>query len=364
MIVTTFNLMQMNEVEPIDDKSVFETVIPPLQRVKDFSDEAFEEFIAEWAVACAKTKYKYVYRIGGAGDKGRDVIAEYENGEFDYYQCKKYSLQLQPSQYWIEFGKLCYFVYNKDIPMPKKYYIIASHDLSKKMRNLLDNREIIRSGLIEEWNDKCSKHLIENKVIDLSNDFLLFIQNFDFNIIDTYSMNTIIEEHRHTHYFYFRFGGNIKPKRNVIIEPPEDIESSERKYLEKILEAYSENKNENINFNSVNSFFDLVKDFSSRRKEYYSAESLKRCIRDIFSNENEFDMLKTEMFSGISDFVESNFQDGFDKLKKTMHESTKVNLSISRVDNDLHFIGNTDKKGICHHLANQDLINWRTRNER
>ncbi len=154
MIVTTFNLVSVDTVEPVNGQSVCETVIPPLQRLKDFSDEAFEEFIAEWAVACAKTKYKDVYRIGGAGDQGRDVIAEYENGDYDYYQCKKYSTKLQPSQYWLEFGKLCYYVYNRDIPMPKKYYIIASHDLSNKMRSLLNNKESIRSGLIDEWNNK------------------------------------------------------------------------------------------------------------------------------------------------------------------------------------------------------------------
>lgn len=363
MITTTFNLMDMDKIEPLDDQSVFETVITPLQRVKDFSDEGFEEFIAEWAVACAKTKYKDVYRIGGAGDKGRDVIAEYENGTFDYYQCKKYSAQLQPSQYWIEFGKLCYFVYNKDIPMPEKYYIIASHDLSKKMRTILENKENIRAGLIKEWDDKCSKNLIDKKTIALSGNLLKFIQKFDFNIVDTYSINTIIEEHRHTQYFYFRFGGNIKPKRSIKIEPPTDIKNIERKYLSKILVAYSENKKGHIDVNKLNQYVDLLKDFSSRRQEYYSAESLKRCIRDVFSSENEFVILKNEMYSGIKDFVQTEFKDGFDKLKKTMHESTKVNLSISRVDNDLHFVGNDDKKGICHHLANDDLVDWRTTNE-
>ncbi|MCB2356414.1 ABC-three component system protein [Clostridium estertheticum] len=363
MIITTFNLMKMGKIEPLADQSVFETVIPPLQRVKDFSDVAFEEFIAEWAVACAKSKYKDVYRIGGAGDKGRDVIAEDEEGVFDYYQCKRYSVQLQPSQYWIEFGKLCYFIYNKDIPMPKKYYIIASLDLSKKMRTLLENKENIRTGLIKEWDGKCSKNLIEKKTITLSGDLLKFIQKFDFNIVDTYSINTIIEEHRHTNYFYFRFGGNIKPKRNIKIEPSTDIENTERKYLKKILIAYSENKKEHIDVNKINQYVDLIKDFSSRRQEYYSAESLKRCIRDIFSSESEFEILKNEMYSGISDFLQNDFKDGFDKLRKTMHESTKVNLSISRVDNDLHFVGNDDKKGICHHLANDDLVEWGTSNE-
>lgn len=363
MITTTFNLMNLGKIEPLDDQSVFETVIPPLQRVKEFSDEGFEEFIAEWAVSCAKTKYKDVYRIGGAGDKGRDVIAEYENGTFDYYQCKKYSAQLQPSPYWIEFGKLCYFVYNKDIPMPEKYYIIASHDLSKKMRTLLENKENIRIGLIKEWDDKCSKNLIDKKIIPLNGNLLEFIQKFDFNIVDTYSINTIIEEHRHTQYFYFRFGGNIKPKRNIKILPSVSIENIERKYLSKILIAYSENKKQDIDVNKLNEYDDLLKDFSSRRQEYYSAESLKRCIRDIFSSESEFEILKNEMYSGIKDFVQTEFKDGFDKLKKTMHESTKVNLSISRVDNDLHFVGNDDKKGICHHLANDDLVDWRTTNE-
>ena len=179
MITTTLNLVSVNKVEPLNDQSVFETVVPPLQRLKEFSDDAFEEFIAEWTVACAKTRYKDVYRIGGAGDQGRDVIAEYENGDYDYYQCKKYAAQLQPSQYWLEFGKLCYYVYNKDIPMPKKYYIIASHDLSKKMRTLLSDKEKIRNGLILEWDNKCSKNLIEKKNIALDESLLNFIKTFE-----------------------------------------------------------------------------------------------------------------------------------------------------------------------------------------
>ena len=363
MISTTFDIVRMNKIEPLEDQSVFETIIPPLERVKSFSDESFEEFIAEWAVACVRTRYKDVYRIGGAGDKGRDVIAEYEDGTFDYYQCKKYSAQLQPSQYWIEFGKLCYFIYSGDIPMPKKYYIIASHDLSRKMRELIDNKENIREGLIKEWSSKCSKNIIEKKTILLSDELLNFIKAFDFNIIDTYSINTIIEEHRHTNYFYFRFGGNIKPKRNIKIEPPMNIESIEHKYLNKILLAYSENKKQCISIENIDNYNDLIKDFSRRRQEYYSAESLKRCIRDIFTTDNEFNILKEEMYSGIIDFIQFDFKDGFDKLKKTLHEATKVNLSISRVDNDLHLIGNEDKKGICHHLANDDLVDWRTIDE-
>jgi len=363
MITTTFEIRQINKLEPLNDPSVFQTIIPPLQRINSFSDDDFEDFIAEWAAACAKTKYKDVYRIGGAGDKGRDVIAEYEDGSFDYYQCKKYSTKLQPSQYWVEFGKLCYFIYNKDIPMPKKYYIVASNNLGKKMRSLISNKEEIRKGLIKEWDDKCSESLIRNKTIALDSELLSYIQGFDFNIVDSCSINTIIEEHRHTHYFYFRFGGNQKPQRNINLEPPTAVETGEQKYLSKILVAYSQAKKEVIDIKHLKNYQELEKDFSGRRQEYYSAESLRRCIRDIFTTDNEFTILKKEMHSGIKDFASFDFKDGLDKLKKTMHESTKVNLSVSIVDNDLHFVGNNDKKGICHHLANDDLLDWRTDNE-
>lgn len=363
MIRTTLEYEKMVKVKPLDDPSVFETVIPPLQRIKEFSDEAFEEFITEWAVACAKTRYKDVYRIGGAGDKGIDVIAEYIDGTFDYYQCKKYNSPLQPSQYWIEFGKLCYYIYDKSISMPQNYYIIASHDLSKKMRMLLKNKESIREGLIEQWDSKCSQNLIEDKKIELDSDLLSFIKNFDFSIVDTYSMNTIIEEHRHTHYFYFRFGGNLKPKRNLVLAPPNIIENSEKKYLAKILAAYSEYKEQELKIEKMELDDELKNDFIGRRKEYYSAESLKRCIRDIFTTDDEFDILKNEMYSGIKDFIKMEFKNGYDKLIKTMHEATRVNLTVSKVDYDLHFVGNDDKKGICHHLANEDRVDWRTFNE-
>lgn len=359
MIKTVLKLEKIDKVKPLDDPSVFETVIPPLQRMKEFSDEAFEEFITEWAIACAKPRYKDVYRIGGAGDKGVDVIAEYDNGSFDYYQCKKYSSSLQPSQYWIEFGKLCYYVYDKSISMPQKYYIIASHDLSKKMRALLNNKESIRNGLIEQWDTKCAENLIVGKKIKLDDELLDFIKKFDFNIVDTYSMNTIIEEHRHTHYFYFRFGGNLKPKRNITVLPPNIIENSETKYLTKILQAYSEYRGEEISIAELEGDQELKSDFSGRRQEYYSAESLRRCIRDIFTTDDEFDILKKEMFSGVKDYLKMGFQNGYEKLIKTMHESTKVNLAVSKIDYDLHFVGNDDKKGICHHLANEDQIDWR-----
>ena len=359
MIKTTFKLFLYDDVKPVKDSNVFTMAIPPLERVKSFSPEAFEAFIAEWAIACVKTVYKDVYRIGGSGDKGRDVISEYENGDYDYFQCKRYDKKLMPGEYWVEFGKLCYFTFNKDIPLPRKYYIIASQGLGSKMLTLIKDPEKIREGLKAYWVDKCENKIVKGTHVVLEGNLEKYINNFNFKIVDYYSIEKIIEEHRHTNYFYFRFGGNLKPVRTIAVLPPEKIEKVETKYIMKIFDAYSDYKKIHIKMEILNKFPDLFKDFKRQRSNFYSAESLKRCIRDIFTNENEFENLKNEMYSGIVDFIEGDFSNGYDKLKKTMHEATMVNLSVSVVDRDLHFVSNDDKKGICHHLANDGQLNWR-----
>lgn len=81
--------------------------IPPIERIKLFSADQWEEFIAEW-VDSLRDSYSSVEKCGGVGDMGRDIVAvSVDDHEiWDNYQCKHYAGPLQPSQVWIEFGKL------------------------------------------------------------------------------------------------------------------------------------------------------------------------------------------------------------------------------------------------------------------
>ncbi|KJR44366.1 hypothetical protein UF75_5256 [Desulfosporosinus sp. I2] len=102
--------------------------IPPINQVKMMDEDSFEHFTEEWLYACKKNNYTSIKRIGGAGDKGRDVIGYYNNGTVDYYQCKHYASALTPSEYYIELGKLCYYTFSNEYAIPKNYYIVASND--------------------------------------------------------------------------------------------------------------------------------------------------------------------------------------------------------------------------------------------
>lgn len=95
----------------------------PYERVKSYDDKEFELFIREWVVSL-KAGYQ-VRGFGGAGDKGRDVVAKDATGRYFYYQCKHYDHPLYPSDMFPEFGKLVYYIYTNEIPAPNEYFILC-----------------------------------------------------------------------------------------------------------------------------------------------------------------------------------------------------------------------------------------------
>src|SRR5208282_5181460 len=82
------------------DQAATGAYVPPAQRVKLFSAAEWEQFIQEWAHSL-KPDYHSVWRCGGSGDMGRDVIAHVGDpalgGDWDNYQCKHYDHALMPS---------------------------------------------------------------------------------------------------------------------------------------------------------------------------------------------------------------------------------------------------------------------------
>jgi hypothetical protein len=97
------------------DAVAFGGLIPPIDRLKIFSDRQWEEFVLEWADSL-KTDYARVERCGGAGDMGRDIIAIVDtgSGSWDNYQCKHYAAPLAPTDIWTELGKLVYYTRRGD----------------------------------------------------------------------------------------------------------------------------------------------------------------------------------------------------------------------------------------------------------
>ncbi len=213
-----------------------ETNISPENKVKIMDEDSFEQFITEWLYGCKKENYVSIKRIGGAGDKGRDVIGYYNDNSVDYYQCKHYHGSLTPSDFYVELAKLCYYTYKKEIPVPKHYYIVASNNVGPKLQGMIDKPTQLRQELIVHWDDCCRDKITQVFEIALDGEFFEYVNKFNFGIIKSYPISQVIDEHINTIYGILRFGGRefCLPQK---LTPPEVVEKEEMPYILALLEA-------------------------------------------------------------------------------------------------------------------------------
>ena len=329
MLITTFELSECIVPPTDNDLQVFSGApIPPIERVGTFAPNQFEDFINEWATACLKSRYIWVRKIGGANDKGRDIVAEIADDEYDYYQCKHYEKPIAPSDIWVEFGKLCYYTYNKDYPLPRRYYIVAPKDVGPSLLDFINNPLNINDALIQNWDKYCRTGIKTNEPIDLTDYLIRYIKDFDFKIISVYPMQSIIDEHRTTPYFPFRFGGGLTKRRPAKQNPPREIETQELTYISKIIAAYSDYKK--VVIGSVEAlqqnYPEFLPDFNRHRERFYSAESLRVFVRETLPDESSFIKLKNEIYDGIIDVIEKDHPDGKTRLLNVMAQASQLSI--------------------------------------
>jgi len=224
---------------------IFDVSITPLARLRLIGDREFEDIVALWATSCLLAKYVNVCEIGGSRDSGRDIIgytSESSKSPFDLYQCKKYSSPLTPSQYYVEFGKLCYYTFIGEYAIPRKYYIVASSGLGNDLRNLVDNPERINQSLVDNWDNHCGRRgQILAQGVPLDSNLRSYILNFDFKVVFDIAPETLVKEFEQTKWYKYYFGGGLRPRPNVP-PPSADIPEVEAclPYVSQLLNVYSD----------------------------------------------------------------------------------------------------------------------------
>lgn len=337
--------------------------IPAIDRLKLFSPDDYEVFVQEWLYGYLKNQYQRVRRSGGAGDKGRDVIAyiKYSTNNadliWDNYQCKHYDKPLMPSKIWVELGKLCFYTYRQDFTIPNKYLFVSPQGVGSSLGDLLQNPDQLKKDLIKNWDKYCKKEITRGQDIELNGSFEHYVRNFDFSIVGYMETLEIIEQHQQTRYHIPRFGGGLTKARPINIVPPTEINEKEMNYVNKLLDAYSDHAKELIDtLEKLKEHSKLFNHLHRQREHFYLAESLHKFERDTLpAGINAFNELKDEIFDGVIDIVESDFKDGFERVKKVTQEARKLEITSNLL---VSVLQSADRSGICHHLANEDKIDW------
>lgn len=333
---------------------------PPIdaeERVKLYSSEEYERFIEEWAAVCLKDEYTRVWRVGGANDMGRDVLGFVAGspGEYDNYQCKHYDHALRPSDAWLEIGKLCWYSFNGDFTIPRKFYFVAPRGVGPTLARYLGDKELLKSRFKDEWADYCSRSLSKGREIRLEGDFERHVDSIDFGIFGALQPSEVIRAHSETRYHAARFGGGLKKSRPRATPVPEAIAAEELRYVQQLVLAYSEVDGTAIPDAGALAGSSHKEHFVTQRECFYRAAALEQFERDNLPTSQGFDDLKRQMHDGVVDVHDADYPNGLERLRQTLVASGQLQITNYVL---VEYLEIADRKGICHHLANEDRLVW------
>jgi hypothetical protein len=331
--------------------------LTPLKLIQTYSPEEWEAFIEEWTEGFDPA-YVQVVRIGGAGDMGRDVIGHFEPSEVrprpcDVYQCKHYDHPLTPTDAYLELGKLCVYTQRGDYPLPRRYRFVPPRGIGPKLYNLLNYPDKLRGQLIAHWDQYVTKKVSDSGEFPLIGALKTYVEGFDFTIVSDVTPKEVLTQHQRTRYWHHRFKID-PPVRPQPPSVPAAVQPNELAYVSCLIHAYSNHLNRPVVLSDLDGLPSLLKHFSQARGDFFSAEALNRFSRDNFAA-GAFDAIKKHVYDGVIDITCIAHADGFACLIDVLKQAAALLLPASDLT---PYVWPADKKGICHHLANEGSLLW------
>jgi len=328
--------------------------IPAIQRIKLFSAVEWEDCVQEWADSL-RGEYASVARCGGAGDLGRDVVADVKDSDkWDNFQCKHYDHPLYPTDVWVEIGKLLYYVESGEFTFPRRYHFVAPQGVGTTLSNLLRSPERLRQKLFDAWDKYCMEQITSTAKVPLEGALRTRAETADFSIFRAVQPLQMVQQHAQTRWHVARFGGGL-PARPPVLRPPDDVQAGEINYVDQLLRAYAEHAQAPVvTVEHLRPLVRLFDHFCRSREDFYSAESLRNFSRDTLPA-GEFERLQDEIFHGVLDVAQAAHADGYARVLQTTAAARALQITAHALVSRLY---TRDRSGVCHQLANEDRLRW------
>lgn len=143
------------------------------------------------------------------------------------------------------------------------------------------------------------------------------------------------------------------------IPVPTSLIGVEGSYTDALLVAYGQAEGiKDFTIKMLDSFPDHKENFSNQRKYYFAAEAVRRGTRDLYGTKekDQFQVLKDEMFEGVTEVWQDEYKNGLARMRKVMAQATKTSLDKCRICRDTEWIGNSQRKGVCHFLVGENRL--------
>lgn len=367
MAIKEENLKKPEQKHGLKGAALFNDYRIDKEILKAMDEDTYEEFVTSWAYWCLKesgdSKYEDVFRLGGSGDGGIDVIA-YHNvstRECDIYQCKHYDHPVNRTDVIAELGKFLYHVYKGEIPRPQRYYLMAPQGLSGQFNKIYTDNNKLKDELLKSWEKDVAKNIESKKTISLDDGLRKFLQDFDYSKFELVSPDKIIKdvykrENRHVYFTYF--GVRKDDIERISITPPANMEDYEKSYIQHLMDAYSDvDEKELVTTDNIGDTV-YASHFERSRDQFWMAESIKKLSEENSPGDtDEFRELEKDVLQHVADVYEENHDNAYEKVKAVTKEATTMPKKENRVISGE--LGGGELRGVCYQLSNNNELIWK-----
>lgn len=146
----------------------------------------------------------------------------------------------------------------------------------------------------------------------------------------------------------------------TIQTPPDDVAPSEMPYVSELLAAYGDAEGvDDFTRTTLQQYKGKYEDhFNRQRKDFYAAESVRRGTQEAYGDAatDQFSVLEEETYDGIIDVWEQDYANGYIRLKNVLIQAPTIQIDRCWLCRDTDWIGNSQKKGVCHVLVNDGKL--------
>lgn len=329
--------------------------VQPAVQIQHLSPDGWEEFITEACCRRVDPKYALVKKLGGPGDKGRDVecrlTPERLPHQWDLYQAKNYRGSLSVAEILPELAKFLVHLSMGTYPEPRRYYLCAPLGASTDLFDFLAEPARLRQRLLDDWAGGKSGL----KVRQLTDKVKATVNAFDFARLEEVQCRDLLEWHaKDVAAHRKRFGiESVRGDDPVAPDEPAEIESN---YLSELVRAYSEHCGIEMTVAQASSSPEYGEHLIAIRKVFYCAEGLKCFSRDNYPDEDKFGEFLSSVHNGIrSQLTHPRNKTGMARLDAATAAAQRLQITDGALASRLR---GGDLEGSCHHLVNDGRFTW------
>ncbi len=143
-------------------------------------------------------------------------------------------------------------------------------------------------------------------------------------------------------------------KKSISRVPPKEDMDLKLPYIQALYEVYSEKENKNVT--CIEDAPQYTAHYNRQLLAYFDAECVFHKTRDTYKNEEPFNELKAEMYDGIIETYENEYDSGYIRLQSVLSHASEVQFDSSVLCHETDWIKQSVKKGVCHYLVNDNKI--------